>query len=420
MRRALSALILVGAAFGGGLLSGSALVQAAYAGGQDAYAGLDTLARAINTIESRYVEAIDTDRLLYGAVRGMVDQLDPWSSFLSPSEWAALQQHADGTTDGVGARVSRDEVDVTRLHHVTPGGPADRAGVRAGAVLLAIDSQDVATQTLDQIDAALAGDRGTSVTLRIDQGGGIEERTILREVYAEQVVTGVVQDGVLIIRISHFSRATANQLDLVWGEHKTTRPRAIILDLRDNPGGLMDQAAAVVDRFVGDGLAVESRGRDGVVLDRHETVTSADDIDVPLVVLVNGGSASAAELVAGALRDRERATLVGRRTYGKGTVQHVFEQEDGSVLKLTLARYHLPSGAVILDRQGLYPDIEVAVKPTDAAQALRAEIQSARLDPRVERDLLARVDDALPPAPPPDDDTPDPFLEAAWQALPGQ
>ena len=418
MRRLIPALLLVSAAFGGGLLAGASVVQGARASARDAYAGLDTLARVLNTIEARYVEPVETDDLLYGAVRGMVRELDPWSVFLGPAEWADLQDHADGTLDGVGLQLARADDGALRVTELAPGGPADRAGVRVGAHLLAIDGVPTDAQPLSEVRAALAGARGELVTLDLDQGAGRQRVPVIRERYEEQVVTASRHGDTVRLRISHFSRATRTQLDAAWTAHADPPPTAIILDLRGNPGGLMDQAAAVVDRFVGDGLAVESRGRDGVVLDRHPTTTTPDDLDLPMVVLVDEGSASAAEVVAGALRDRERATLVGRTTYGKGTVQHVFELEDGSALKLTLARYHLPSGASIPDRRGLTPDVVVPQQPGDAAAALRAEVRSAGLSPRQERDLIERIDEALP-APTGPDPAPatDPFLEAAWATL---
>lgn len=418
MRRLIPALLLVSVAFGGGLLAGASMVQAAQASARDAYAGFDTLARVLNTIEARYVQPVETDELLYGAVRGMVRGLDPWSVFLGPAEWADLQSHADGTLDGVGLQLARSTDGALRVTELAPGGPADRAGIRVGAHLLAVDGTATAARSIAEVRAALAGERGEPVTLDIDQGIGPQRVPVIRERYEEQVVTATREGDTVVLRISHFSRATRSQLDAAWAAHASPEPSAIILDLRGNPGGLMDQAAAVVDRFVGEGLAVESRGRGGAVLDRHPTTTTRDDLAQPLIVLVDEGSASAAEVVAGALQDRGRATLVGRQTYGKGTVQHVFELEDGSALKLTLARYHLPSGASIPDRQGLTPDVTVSERPRDAAAALRAEVRSIGLSPRQERDLLERIDAALPPAAPADPEDPeDPILEAAWATL---
>ncbi len=430
MRRVLTGLFLTALALGGGMGAGASVVRAAWASGRDAYAGFDTLARVLNTVETRYIAEVPTETLLLAATRGLVSGLDPWSVFLSPHEWASLQAHADGLQTGIGLELSQDSDGTVRVSGISPGGPADQAGIRVGARLLSLDGQAVAGQDLELLRGQLAGARGSLITLEVDQGAGEQAKALVREPFVERVVSGEwLDEDVLLVRIRHFSRSTRDELDrtLVDLQAGGRSPKGLILDLRGNPGGLMDQAAAVADRFLPAGDIAESRGRDGAVIDRLQSKDDADDLGWPLVVLLDEGSASAAEVVAGALQDRGRARLVGRRSYGKGTVQHVFELEDGSALKLTLARYHLPSGRGIADRQGLEPDRTVPLDSADAAAALRAEIRAAHLDPKQERALLERVAAALPapsspsPALPspalPDNGPADPILEAAWKEL---
>ena len=415
--KAASALLWIGAAFIGGTLAGAQVVHEATAAGGDPYAGLDTLARVLGTIESRYVEDVDVETLAEGATRGLVQQLDPWSVYMSPTEWSSLQEHADGLVPGVGIEIARDDDGTVRLTAVTAGGPADQAGLSAGDALRAVDGVAVEGEPLAAVQRRLEGPRGSTVQLTIAADGAPQTVALVRDLTIERVVQGRAEGDRWVVQIHSFSRSAATQLDAELrrlGGPRGVAPTGLVLDLRGNPGGLMEQAAAVVDRFVGAGLIVESRGRGGEILQRLESHDDESDIDWPMVVLVDEGSASAAEVVAGALRARGRAELVGRPTYGKGTVQHVFELEDGSALKLTLARYHLPDGRSLADREGLMPDLVVAA-PSPGLAPLRQAIADAHLDDATEQALLETLDASSAPSEPPPGDA---DLEAAWTRMP--
>ena len=308
----------------------------------------------------------------------MVRDLDPWSLFLSPEEWAALQSQTEGTVAGLGLELGPSPEGGLRVGDITPGGPADLAGIRPGALLLAIDGQAVAGLDRAGVEALLAGERGRPVTLQVEQGAGPQDLVAVRDEVIERAVrASLPRPGLALIRIERFPRGTREQLDRALRELEAENGgpvKAIVLDLRDNPGGLLEEAVAVVDRFVGASTVLESRGRGGKVLEKQLSHDDAGDLRQPLVVLVDEKSASAAEVVAGALQDLDRATLVGRPTYGKGTVQQVFEFEDGAALKLTVGRYHLPSGRAIQDHEGLQPDVLVEAGPggSDSDPSLEA------------------------------------------------
>ncbi len=431
MRRFVVAVLLVTACFAGGLASGSAVVRAAHA--SNPYAGLDTLARALTTIERQYVEPIAEIDLVYDAIEGMLDHLDPHSTFLRPDAWAALQERTEGRFLGIGVELDESATRAVVLR-VVRDSPADRAGVRAGDEIVRIDGEDVRGLPGEEVGRRLAGERGTPVKLGLLRGDPPRPvaLTVIRDTVIEHVVDGVLlQPGRALVRIEHFQRHTVEELDKVLRDLEAEGGEplaAIILDLRGDPGGLLDEAVGVVDLFVKEGTIVRTVGRDGQVLEAHEARDSGQEYTARLVVLVDQQSASAAEIVAGALQDLHRATLVGTRTYGKGSVQQVYEFEDGSAMKLTVARYVLPSGRTIADRQGLEPDVPVNATPDDAAARLRRRIGELAIPDDERAALLADLDAALHPAEateaplpslhgPGDPLDTDPFVRRGWELL---
>lgn len=408
-RRLAGGVVVLGATFFGGLLAGSGVVRSAYGAGDDAYAGFDTLARVLGTIEAQYLEERSTGALLESATRGLVSDLDEHSTWMDADAWSRLQSSAEGEVDSAGLTLG-DTAGAVRVLAVAPRGPAELAGVVVGDHLTHV--RDAPVANAEAAAAALAGERGDAVAVTLERDGAATTRTIVLDTVEEQVVFAERQAEGVRVSIRHFSRSTASQLDRALDEVGLTPDDALVLDLRDNPGGLMDQAVAVVDRFVGDGVVVETRGRGGATLTTDRSTTSADDLDNRVVVLVNEQTASAAEVVSGALQDRDRATLVGRQTYGKGTVQQVFPLEDGSALKLTRARYHLPSGRALTDREGLDPDVVVPPAPSEARAALLRAVADAPLDDEARAALRATIDAVAPLGAPGD-----PIAEAGWAAL---
>ncbi|MCB9779157.1 MAG: S41 family peptidase [Alphaproteobacteria bacterium] len=367
MRRILQSFVVVGAAFAGGLLAGVTVANGAWAQGRQVYPALDTLARAMATIESRHVEPVTSDELVHDAIRGMVDGLDPHSRFLSPREYEEMQGRTEGRWFGVGLEMV-GHADGVLVQRVIPGSPAALAGVLDGDIVRAVDGTDVGGMSLSEIGELLRGDRGTPVVLGLTRDGGATELTVVRDqVIAPTVTAALFSPGRGYARIEHFRQRTGAELAQALStlEAEGGQPlTGLVLDLRENPGGLLDEAVAVVDLFVGEQLVVETHMRGGEVEDRLSATTDAGDRDLKLVVLIDGRSASASEIVAGALQVMDRATIVGTRSYGKGSVQQVWEFEDGSALKLTIANYHLPDGRTITHDVGVVPDV-VVPRPDD-------------------------------------------------------
>jgi carboxyl-terminal processing protease len=290
------------------------------------------------------------------------------------------------------------------IKEVLPGTPAERAGMVAGDRIVAVDG--VTMGELERAVGKLRGKVGDPVVLTVAHAGraGLEQKdlTLVREIIRVRAVTiRRLPDGVLVVVLSQFQDRVASDLvaALAGEERAHGKPRGIVLDLRGNPGGLLDQAIAVSDVFLPDGIVVSTRGRDGQGGDVARS-SSGDRWDaIPLVVLVDAGTASAAEIVAGALQDRHRAHLVGQRTYGKGSVQSIFPLGDGSALKLTVSRYFTPSGRSIQET-GITPDLEVAPAP-DEPRALtpvdREENQDHHLGGKSGQGALPAV--PRPPAP---------------------
>lgn len=426
--RLAGATLAVGLALAGGLWCGAALVQAARAEARDPYAGLETLAEALHTIEQRHVAAVPTEALLRGAIAGMADQLDAHTTYLSPERRAEFQDHAEGGDTGVGVEVGLRDGAVV-LDAVTPAGPADLAGALPGDRLLAVDGTPV--DRVAAAEAALRGPRDTAVTLSVARGDQTLELRAVRDTVLERSVRADRLPGdIAHVQLDAFRRRSGTELQEQLARLEGERPLAgVVLDLRGNPGGLLDEAVLVVDTFVSQGTILEVRGREGRVLESHRAQASPDDRNLPVVVLVDEGSASAAEIVAGALQDLGRARLVGARTYGKGSVQKLFLFEDGGGLKLTIARYHLPTGRTIPDREGLEPDLPVAAPraPTTETASFRAALAASDLPAPERAALLARFDalpDATQPVRPPGMALPpaerllvDPVLAAGHAAL---
>jgi len=326
-----------------------------------------------------YGELPDMQQLTYAAIRGMLGTLDDdYTAFIEPSIAAVIAEDATGEFEGIGAFVGLDEDGKVEIVEPFEGGPAEQAGIRAGDRVLAVDGISVLGSTLYEAIGLIRGPEGTEVALLIEREGVDQpfEITVTRA-RLEITITDVEmrEDGIGYIRLYDFSATASARMEEGLEELLAQDPEGIIFDLRGNPGGWLDQAIDVADLFLDDGVVVIERWSDG--RERSFEVGPGDvGEDVPLVVLVNGGSASAAEIVAGALQDRERALLIGELTFGKGSVQRPFTLSDGSELRVTAALWFTPNDRAI-HGEGLAPDIEVPwpeedVEPGEDPQLERA------------------------------------------------
>ncbi len=333
-----------------------------------------------NRVHSEYVNRnVNDQALLQGALSGLVAGLgDPYSSYLTADSAKKFEAEISGTFEGLGMQVGYKNNQVTIIAPL-PTSPAERAGIKSGDVILTVDKKDVSAMTLDEVINAIRGQQGTAVTLTIQRGGEPQPRTfsVVREkITVDSVTIKVVEHNgkrLADIAISSFNQDTGRQLRAQAKELGVQNMDGVLLDLRDDPGGYLDQAIDVASVFMPNGLIVAEVDRDG----QRKTFNAAGNAflaDKKVVVLVNGGSASASEIVAGALQDSGRGTLVGTQTFGKGSVQDYQTLADGSSLKLTVAKWLTPKGRSISE-QGITPDLVVTI-PANAKDG--EDIQQAR------------------------------------------
>ncbi|CAN0350803.1 MAG: S41 family peptidase [Pseudohongiellaceae bacterium] len=317
--------------------------------------------QAMERIRRAYVEEIDDRTLLENAIRGMLAGLDPHSSYLSGDDYDLLQETTTGEFGGLGIEVGREDGYIKVISPIDDT-PADRAGIQAGDFIIAIDSKPVRELLPEEAANMMRGEPGTEVTVTISREG-VEpfDLTIVREVISVASVRSMMlEPGYAYIRVAQFRTNTGDELEeeleSLYAEHETLK--GLVLDLRNNPGGVLQASVKAVDLFIDQGAIVSTRGRmEGNDLAFDATLDTLAP-DVPLVVLINNGSASASEIVAGALQDHGRAIVMGTKSFGKGSVQSVLPLDERRALKLTTSRYYTPNGRSI-QAQGIEPDITV-------------------------------------------------------------
>ena len=311
--------------------------------------------------EQYYFQPVDRAKVLHAATKAMVQALgDDHSLFLTPQENEASRGQMQGHFDGIGVWVSTED-DVLRIIAPMDGSPAQRVGIEPNDIIRQIDGRDVSSMKTDEALALVRGKVGTTVRLALERAGATEliEVEVERARIEVDAVTSQVLDGDIgYVRVSVFGDKTTEQLDKALASMEERNVKGIILDLRNNGGGWLVSSREMLGRFLGDGPALIERSRNGDQIDTVITSTTVRVYETPLVVLVNGGTASASEIVAGALQDRQRATIVGERTYGKGSIQTVRELSDGSSARLTTSLWLTPNEHTI-HKQGITPDIVV-------------------------------------------------------------
>ena len=366
--------LLVASAFGAGMVFSRPLS----AGRFNPYQKLGVFTKVLSYIESHYVEDVQETELMYGAARGLTDVLDPHSRFMDPEEYGKLKQETEGNEeiDGIGIDVEKRK---THLVIISPieGSPAAKAGIEPGDVIRRVDGVDVGPLEFDDAVSRMQGPPGSEVTLVVERKARELTFKIKRARYELKPVEGkLLEDGVGYVKIRLFSATTDGMLGELLDQlnAKAKGLRGLVLDLRRNPGGLLDSGIKVADRFIAEGLIVKTVGKGGHVMDEAKAYKNGTWLGFPMVVVVDGATASAAEIVAGALQDHGRAVILGTQTFGKGSVQTVIDLDGCGAkpcgLKLTVARYYTPSGRSI-QGQGITPDVvvEATAPPPDPDEA---------------------------------------------------
>jgi carboxyl-terminal processing protease len=377
-------LVLVSASF----LIGAGMAKRVLARGDD-YENLRVFTEVLSLVQSNYVEDIENKKLVEGAIKGMLKTLDPHTSYMPPEIYKEMQVETEGQFGGLGIEITVRDDQLTVVSPIEDT-PAFRAGLKAGDRILKIDGEPTKEITLVDAVRKMRGARGTPVTVTImrDDFEAPKDFTITRDVIKIRSVTQrKLDDAIGYVRLRNFHKTTADELEEGLHDLEEQKISGLVLDLRNNPGGLLNQAVDVVDKFVGkEQLIVYTQGR---VRNQNMRFTSKGDhphLEYPMVILVNGGSASASEIVAGALQDLGRAIVLGTQTFGKGSVQTVIPLSDGSGLRLTTARYYTPKGYLIQGK-GIAPDIKVDNKPSEKTEGSPAARKAIR-----EKDLPNALD----------------------------
>ena len=332
---------------------------------KDVYKNIEIFTEVLRQIEKSYVEPREPQELIYGAIKGMVHNLDPHSSFMTKEEYRELMLETKGSFTGIGVEITVKDNFLTVVSPIE-GTPADKVGMKAGDKIIKIENKRTKDMSLMEAVKKIRGPKGTKVNLTIMREGEAKplEFSITRGVIPLiSVRQYFLTPEIGYVRISNFQSKTVKDLSAALEEMEKGREiKGLVLDLRNNPGGLLSQAIEVSDLFLNSGLIVSTKGR---ISSQNITATAHTDKKprtYPIIVLINSGSASAAEIVAGALQDNKRALVLGTRSFGKGSVQTILPLSDGSGLRLTTARYYTPSGKSI-QSSGIVPDIELDFTP---------------------------------------------------------
>lgn len=357
--------------------------------GQAGYESLETFASILAIVKKNYVEEVDTKQLVEGAIKGMLGSLDPHSAYLTEDLYKELETETQGQFGGLGIEVTLRDGLLTVVSPIEDT-PAARAGIKPGDQIIKIE--DEVTKDLSLLEAVkrLRGLKGTKVKISVRREGAAKllEFTLVRDIIQiRSVRSEVLEPGFVYVRLAQFQERTARDLTQILDKHDSEpeKIKGLVLDLRNNPGGLLTEAVKVSDLFIGSGLIVYTDGR----LEQQKQKFSASQEGTwsgfPMVVLVNGGSASASEIVAGAIQDHKRGIVLGTQTFGKGSVQTILPLDDRSALRLTTARYFTPNGRSI-QAKGIAPDIVMGNgssdedSPQGSVEPLREENLPGHLD----------------------------------------
>jgi carboxyl-terminal processing protease len=343
----------------------------AFAAEEDRFGPLKRFIQVMDLIESNYVKPASRAELIDGAIVGMLQQLDPHSSFMTKEEFKEMQVSTSGEFSGVGIEISLEN---GRLVVIAPidDTPADKAGIKAGDAIIEIEGVPTQDMTLVEAVSKIRGPKGKAVTLTVVHKNSQKPdkvRVVRDTIPIISVKLTELDDGFVLLRLTRFNENTDSEMRDMLGNYQKggKQIKGIVLDMRNNPGGLLDTAVKVSDAFLTKGKIVSIKGKADNLQKEYEAKSSGAKFDAPMAVLINAGSASAAEIVAGALQDHKRALLIGEKSFGKGSVQTVIPLADGSGIKLTTALYYTPKGRSI-QAEGIEPDLKVPLQETAAME----------------------------------------------------
>jgi len=434
----LKSVVLALCAFSGGACVTALGGAPRSARGETPYSAVEQLGRVLVEVEGEYVDPVDRAKLVDGAIKGMVAELDPHSSYMAPDEFQAFQSDTEGQFGGIGIEVETRNDQLVVLSPIE-GSPAERAGIQSGDVVVSVDGRDASAQPLDKLVKHLRGAPGGHVKIGIRRKGtpDLLSFDLAREViHVPSVASKLLMDRVAYVRVKQFQERTHDELLDAAAKLRARaggRIAGVILDLRSDPGGLVDQAADVADEFLDEGVIYTARHR-GRIVDEVRARSGGAFVGPPCVVLVNQYTASASELVAGALQDHKRASVVGEPTFGKGSVQAIVSLPGGAGMRLTVSRYYTP-GDHAIQADGVHPDVTVELKKNEASVSFREKDLEGHLAPEPGGDAASHpkgvvvvAADAGTPGPEssrsdarnvPDDPGKgsDPMLQVGWDVL---
>ncbi len=345
-----------------------------FAEAEDRYADLQNFSKVLNLIQQFYVEPVEIKKLIYGAIKGMLRELDPHTNFMPPDLFRDFQTETSGEFGGIGIEISIQNNVLTIISPIEDT-PAWIAGIKPGDKVIAVDGNSTKGLSLVEASQLMRGKKGSKIILRIVRDSEEEPRDIAivrGNVKLRSVKYTDLGDGYAYIKITSFIENTSKDLERAIEEHKKKHNRVtgVLIDLRRNPGGLLDQAIKVSDMFLKEGIIVSTMGRDKEKKEVALASKKGKYTDFPLIILVNESSASASEILSGAVQDNKRGLIAGERTFGKGSVQQVLQLGDGSGLKITVARYYTPSG-ISIQAEGITPDLLIEeVEPEAFSKAI--------------------------------------------------
>ena len=328
---------------------------------ENIYDKIDLFGEVLEKVKKEYVDDVDQSEVIDSAINGVLQSLDPYSAYMNPELFKNMQTDTQGKFGGLGIEIGM-EAGVVKVISPIDGTPAAKAGIKAGDYIVKIGTTQVQGKSLMEAVKLMRGPIGSSIELTIRRRG--EKKALIKKVTREIIVVKSVEAKILknkigYLRLKSFNSNSSNQLfKKIENFEKVEKPNSYILDLRNNPGGLLTQAINITDFFLDDGEIVSTKGR-RLLENRRFFAKKGDELNgKPLIVIINNGSASASEIVAGALKDHKRAIILGEKTYGKGSVQSIIPLSDGGGIRLTVSKYYLPSGESISEI-GVSPDIFV-------------------------------------------------------------